>query len=163
MGTLDTSMRKQNMKRAGKPVENMYDPPGDEPDGPGPDEVEGDYTQSPVAPKKAAPNVAIDTAVGSTTKVPDTRAAMNRDLMAKAPRKGGTTKPAPVASAPKPDPNAAIRADLLANKRADDAARAAAEKKRMDAEEFSKKLKSTTKRGASGGSGYEAYKSLMGE
>ena len=86
---------------------------------------------------------------------------MNRDLMAKAPRKGGTTKPAP--AAPAVDPMASLRADLLANKRADDAARAAAEKKRMDAEEFSKKLKSTTKRGSSGGSGYEAYKSLMGE
>lgn len=72
-------------------------------------------------------------------------------------------KPAPAAPAPKPDPMDSVRADLLANKRADDAARAAAEKKRLDAEEFSKKLKSTTKRGASGGSGYEAYKSLMGE
>lgn len=67
------------------------------------------------------------------------------------------TKPKPTA-----DPNAELRADLLANKRADDAARAAAERKRKEAEAFSANLKSTTKKGGNK-TGYAAYQSLMGE
>ena len=67
-----------------------------------------------------------------------------------------------VVTKPKADPNAELRADLLANKRADDAARAAAERKRQEAEEFSRNLKSTTRKGGNK-TGYDAYKSLMGE
>lgn len=71
------------------------------------------------------------------------------------------TKPTPAPQA-KPDPYAEIRADLLANAKADAAAKAAAERKRKEAEEFSSKLKSTTRKGGSK-TGYDAYKSLMGE
>ena len=72
--------------------------------------------------------------------------------------------PAMKAAAPaaKPDQFAEIRSDLLASKRADDAARAAAERKRQEAEEFSRNLKSTTRKGGNK-TGYDAYKSLMGE
>lgn len=163
MATLDAAMRKQNLKRAGKPVENMYDPPGDEPDGPGPDEVEGDYTQSPVASKPKA-NVAVDNAIGSTTKMGDKQADISRRALQPTPKKASKSQAPAAPAAPAVDPMASLRADLLANKRADDAARAAAEKKRMEAEDFSKKLKSATKKsGPSAGGGYSAYKSLMGE
>lgn len=71
------------------------------------------------------------------------------------------TKPTP-ARAPKTDPLAEMRADLLANKRADAEAKAAAERKRKEAEAFSANLKSATKKGGNK-TGYDAYKSLMGE
>lgn len=78
--------------------------------------------------------------------------------------KAKATAPAMKASAPaaKADPNAELRADLLASKKADDAARAAAERKRQEAEAFSANLKSTTKKGGNK-TGYAAYQSLMGE
>ena len=69
----------------------------------------------------------------------------------------------PAAPAPKVDDLAEVRADLLANQRADEAARAAAARKRQEAEDFSKKLKSATTRPAASKTGYDSYKSLMGE
>jgi len=141
------------------------EPIGDEPDGPGPDEVEGDYTQTPRKAKPSA-NVAIDNVVGSTTRVPDTRAAMNRDLMTNAPtpapqaRKAPAKAPASAPTTPKTDTWAGVRADLLANAKADAASKALAEKKRQEAEAFSASLKGATKRSSTG---YDSYKSLMGE
>ena len=76
--------------------------------------------------------------------------------------RGPKATTAVVVTKPKADPNAELRADLLANKRADDAARAAAERKRQEADEFSSKLKGATKKGGNK-TGYDAYKSLMGE
>lgn len=73
-----------------------------------------------------------------------------------------TATPA-VAPAAKGDDLAELRADLLANQRADEAARAAAERKRQEAEDFSKRLKSATARPAASKTGYDSYKSLMGE
>lgn len=72
------------------------------------------------------------------------------------------TAPPKVAAKPKPDQYAEIRADLLANAKADAAAKAAAERKRKEAEAFSANLKSATKKGGNK-TGYDAYKSLMGE
>lgn len=65
--------------------------------------------------------------------------------------------------APKVDDLAEVRADLLANQRADEAARALAERKRQEAEDFSKRLKAATARPAASKTGYDSYKSLMGE
>ncbi len=65
--------------------------------------------------------------------------------------------------APQVDDLAEVRADLLANQRADEAARDLAERKRKEAEDFSKKLKSVTARPAASKTGYDSYKSLMGE
>jgi hypothetical protein len=68
-----------------------------------------------------------------------------------------------MASVPKVDDMAEVRADLLANQRADEAARAAAERKRKEADDFSKRLKSVTARPAASKTGYDSYRSLMGE
>lgn len=73
-----------------------------------------------------------------------------------------TAAPPKMAAKPKPDQFAEIRADLMASAKADAAAKAMAERKRKDAEEFSAKLKGATKKGGNK-TGYDAYKSLMGE
>lgn len=70
-----------------------------------------------------------------------------------------------MAPAPKVDDLAEVRADLLANQRADETARSLAERKRQEAEAFSKKLKDATlkTKGGQTKTGYDAYRSLMGE
>ena len=129
------------------------------------DYEEGGYTPRDTKPSATA---SIDEQMGSTVTTHPNRAGMIKSLIDRGPEKT-QVKPKPKAAAvvvtkPKPtaDPNAELRADLLANKRADDAARAAAERKRKEAEAFSANLKSTTKKGGNK-TGYAAYQSLMGE
>lgn len=81
---------------------------------------------------------------------------------ASAPQAGKAPAKAPASAptTPKTDTWAGVRADLLANAKADAAAKALAEKKRKEAEAFSASLKGATKRSSTG---YDSYKSLMGE
>lgn len=126
------------------------------------DYEDGGYTQVPT--KKPGANVFIDDQIGSTITTHPKRAAMNQALIDRGPEAMPSRKrkqnPVP---APKVDDLADVRADLLANQRADEAARAAAERKRQEAEAFSKRLKSATARPAASKTGYDSYKSLMGE
>lgn len=95
----------------------------------------------------------------------DAAPPMAKRAAAKPAAKAPAAAPPPKMAAkpkPKPDQFAEIRADLMANAKADAAAKAMAERKRKDAEAFSAKLKGATKRG-SNRTGYDAYKSLMGE
>jgi hypothetical protein len=123
---------------------------------------EGGYTPRDT---KSSATAAIDDQMGSTVTTHPKRAGMVKSLMDRGPEKTmGKTAPtiAAAKSPPKPDQFAEIRADLMANAKADAAAKAMAERKRKDAEAFSAKLKGATKKG-SNKTGYDAYKSLMGE
>lgn len=129
------------------------------------DYEEGGYTPRDTKPSATA---SIDEQMGSTVTTHPNRAGMIKSLIDRGPEKT-QVKPKPKAAAvvvakpkPKADPMADVRADLLASKKADDAAKANAERKRKEAEEFSRNLKSTTRKGGNK-TGYDAYKSLMGE
>lgn len=135
-----------------------------------------DYEEGGNTPREVKPgaNAFIDEQLGSTVTTHPKRAGMIKGLMDRGPEKPPAKKKSPsgVAKGVMTTPAtpalqggdlAELRADLLANQRADEAARAAGARKRQEAEDFSKKLKSATTRPAASKTGYDSYKSLMGE